>query len=61
MLALGNGASDIVSTVVASGNDIFIAVGGALGSGLFLSTITTATTILASQKEIQVNINTQNR
>jgi len=54
-LALGNGASDIVSTAVASKNDIFVSVGGALGAGLFISTITTATTILSSHKEVQVS------
>jgi sodium/potassium/calcium exchanger 6 len=54
LLALGNGAPDIVSAIVASGSDIFVAVGGALGTGLFLSTITTGATILVGQKEVQV-------
>jgi hypothetical protein len=54
LLALGNGAADIISASVASTSDIFLAVGGAVGAGLFISTVTMAATILSFAKEVQV-------
>ena len=48
LLALGNGAPDVITAAVAGGNDdggISIAIGSIFGAGLFVTTATLASVI----------------
>jgi len=52
LLALANGAGDVITAIVASGSDDGVAynVGALFGAGLFVCTIVMTFTILASLK-----------
>lgn len=59
LLALGNGAPDVITAVVAGGDDddgISIAIGSIFGAGLFVTTATLAV-VIANGKSIKVKIN----
>ena len=61
MIALANGAGDVVTAIVASGGDDGVAynIGALFGAGLFVCTIVMTFTILASPVQpIIVNVNT---
>ena len=61
MIALANGAGDVVTAIVASGGDDCVAynIGALFGAGLFVCTIVMTFTILASPVQpIIVNVNT---
>ena len=56
LLALGNGAPDVITAIAASGDDegIFLAVGSLMGGGLFISGIVSAVVMFASDKPIHL-------
>ena len=61
MIALANGAGDVVTAIVASGGDDGVAynIGALFGAGLFVCTIVMTFTFLASPVQpIIVNVNT---
>ncbi len=61
-MALGNGATEIITGVVAAQESsgkgeegIFLSVGAIIGSGMAISTLTLAIVIIFSQKEVKVS------
>lgn len=56
LLALGNGAPDVISSIVASGNDndVSFSLAALIGGGIFVSGIVLASVIVFS-KEVKVN------
>ena len=57
LLALGNGAPDVITALAASGDEdggIFLAVGSLMGGGLFISGIVSAVVIFSSDKPIHL-------
>jgi sodium/potassium/calcium exchanger 6 len=57
LLALGNGAPDVITAIAAGGGEeggVFLAVGSLMGGGLFISGIVSAVVIFASSKPIHL-------
>ena len=57
LLALGNGAPDVITAIIAGGDDddgISIAIGSIFGAGLFVTTVTLAS-VITNGKLINVN------
>ena len=57
LLALGNGAPDVISSLSAASSDsggLFLAVGSLVGGGIFVSGVVSAVVMLASPKPIHV-------
>jgi Ca2+/Na+ antiporter len=57
LLALGNGAPDVITALAASGSDdggIFLAVGALMGGGLFISGIVSAVVMFSADKPIHL-------
>jgi sodium/potassium/calcium exchanger 6 len=60
ILALANGAGDVVTAIVASGSSEGVSynIGALFGAGLFVCAIVICLTILQSKEELVVNANT---